>query len=336
MPPMRINLLSYTYHRNDGYGRWGQHMARALPRNGVGVFPVPYESVEWPGWLQRQLGIDWSRPTISLMPPFSLRPLPGRNIAYTMYEGDRIPEKWCESLNDMVERIIVPAEWLDEVFHASGVKKAMPIHTVNGGIDPDEFPIIARQRGRVFTFMALGDRGGRKGHDLVEQAFWKAFGPNPNVRMIIKCRSGNLDGRDSAMSDPRVSVWRDDTERMADVYAHADCFVFPSRAEGWGLPPREAAATGLPVIATDWSGLSVGIDCWAYPLKKFRLDPAPLEGNGRWATPDVDELAEKMVWVYEHQAEAAAFGRGAAEWLRANQTWDHAAQQFKQVMEGIL
>jgi glycosyltransferase involved in cell wall biosynthesis len=58
-----------------------------------------------------------------------------------------------------------------------------------------------------------------------------------------------------------VSVWGGDDSttvvagpsdaELARLYAQATCFVCPSRAEGFGLPPLEAAAAGAPVIASD-------------------------------------------------------------------------------------
>lgn len=38
---------------------------------------------------------------------------------------------------------------------------------------------------------------------------------------------------------------------LLDLYAHASALIFPSRYEGFGLPPLQALAAGLPVVAAD-------------------------------------------------------------------------------------
>jgi O-antigen biosynthesis alpha-1,3-rhamnosyltransferase len=40
-----------------------------------------------------------------------------------------------------------------------------------------------------------------------------------------------------------------DDETLADLYRGADCLLHPSRYEGFGFPPLEAMASGVPVIA---------------------------------------------------------------------------------------
>jgi glycosyltransferase involved in cell wall biosynthesis len=138
--------------------------------------------------------------------------------------------------------------------------------------------------------------------------------------------------------DPRIAFWREDVGDMADVYALADCFAIPSRAEGWGMPHREAAMMGLPVITMRHSGLDDGhTDKWALVVEGGRVEEVPFQERehlaGEWFRADVDELAAKMRWCYEHPAEAAVFGQSAAAWLRANQTWKHTAGQLLELVE---
>lgn len=334
---MDINFLPYTFLNADGYGRSCSRLIRALTADGISVTPLSREQLGWDGWLQRLAGVDFSRVTLAMMSAGDFPSLPGRMFGYTMYECTAIPDWWAARINDTCEHLIVPHEWMVDVFYNGGVKKTLPIHVVGLGIDPDEFPVIERRGAkRPYTFLALGDRGMRKGHGLVWQAFYKAFGDNPNVRLLIKARRDSLKEWDLSNSDRRLSLWRDDIAHMADVYAQADCFVFPSYAEGWGLPPREAAATGMPVIATNWSGLQAGIEQWAIPIEKYTLKPSLILKNGLWAEADVDELAAHMRWCYDHPDDARAKGASAAAWLRANQTWQHAARDLIALFQKIV
>lgn len=52
----------------------------------------------------------------------------------------------------------------------------------------------------------------------------------------------------------QVTRPRSDLE-MADAYRKADVFVFPSWIEGYGLPPLEAMACGVPVVTSDCGGI---------------------------------------------------------------------------------
>ena len=50
-------------------------------------------------------------------------------------------------------------------------------------------------------------------------------------------------------------IGRVDEEDKAALYRNAECFVFPSRFEGFGLGPLEAMACGTPVVTTDSTSL---------------------------------------------------------------------------------
>lgn len=62
------------------------------------------------------------------------------------------------------------------------------------------------------------------------------------------CESG-LENRVRVIEDIR-------DEELPAFYRHAKCFVYPSFAEGFGMPPLEAMASGVPVISSNTTALT--------------------------------------------------------------------------------
>jgi glycosyltransferase involved in cell wall biosynthesis len=337
-----INWMNYKFIKWDGYGRYGTSMIRALMRCGVDVYPALRDLMDLPGWMQRSMGLNFDKLTVQLMPAHNFVRLPGHSWGYTMIESDRPPKGWAKQINETVDRLLVPCEQNAEAFKKGGVR--VPIHVVHGGTDPEEFPMLpVVKRDRPYTFLCLGDRGSRKGVEKVWSAFFKGFEGVKDVRLVIKTRAGGMMGIGNlTFPDKRLTIWKEDLESLSSVYEYADCFVFPSYAEGWGMPPREAAMMGLPVIATRYSGLEVGLDGWAIPLEKFVMQQAQAGAEGidldgaQWAVPDLDELIEKMRWCYENREMAVGVGQRSAAWLRRFQTWEHSAGQFMELVEKYL
>jgi len=337
---LRLNWLSFFFHAFDGYGRYARYMVQSLARLGVETHPIILEQLNMPAWIQRMAGLDWSKLTITCTPPYMFPGLAGRQWGLTMTEGSKLPKGWAERCNSC-ERIIVPCEQNAEAFEHSGVK--VPIHVVHGGTSPVEFPMVYGKPRKPYTFLALADRGARKGWVEVWQAFFMAFYDVADVRLVIKTRphTNDLIDRISMASnrDPRVSFWLQDVDTMANVYPHADCFAIPSKSEGWGMPHREAAMMGIPTIVTRYSGLDDGhTDEWAtVVLDEFDLVNIPRgyadHIDGQWAQMNVVAVAEAMRWCYEHPTEAKAKAMDGAAWLRANQTWEHAGRALLELIE---
>lgn len=304
-----------------------------------------------PAWMRAQQGLDFDGLTISCLPPFYLRGLPdeatGRHWLLTMTEGSSLPLGWADTVNSSrVERVIVPCQHNADVFKRGGVE--VPIHVVPGGTDPDEFrpgricanPHPAQpEAGSPYTFLAIADRGARKGWAEAWQAFFMAFGSpqdTPDVRLIIKSLS---DGNDmlaliagAENLDPRVTIIMEDMPDIRDFYRMGDCLVMVSRSEGFGMIMREGAACGLPVLTQRYSGMDDGYtDEWAIVVTGGRLEPIPAHFEhiaGEWLRADPDRLAERMHWCYDNQAAAERIGANASQWLASNQTWHHSAQKL--------
>jgi glycosyltransferase involved in cell wall biosynthesis len=110
------------------------------------------------------------------------------------------------------------------------------------------------------TFVILGTIEGRKNHALLLSVWQKLFRQGsiaPVPRLIIIGRRGWQADAVFAQLDKgeftgRVSEAGPlDDRRLASVLAGARALLFPSFAEGYGIPLVEALAAGVPVIASD-------------------------------------------------------------------------------------
>jgi glycosyltransferase involved in cell wall biosynthesis len=99
-------------------------------------------------------------------------------------------------------------------------------------------------------------------------------------------------------------------EEMASLYRHptVKALVSLTRGEGWGLPLLEATGSGLPVIATNWSGhldfLSHGrfipINYSLTTIPKSRVDDRIFMPGAQWAQPDEADVKSKLKKFRSH------------------------------------
>jgi glycosyltransferase involved in cell wall biosynthesis len=138
-------------------------------------------------------------------------------------------------------------------------------------------------------------------------------GPEENSYAAVHClRPADAD---RLSASPPVTLVHDVPQlQLPRLYGAVDAFVLPSRGEGWGRPHVEAMAMGLPVIATNWSGITEFLsERNGYPLRYTHLAPIP-EGafaGHLQAEADVAHLRQLMRHVVQHQSEAIAKGQQA-------------------------
>lgn len=265
-------------------------------------------------------------------------------IGYTMLEVDGLPADWVNQANGMDE-IWVPSAFNLHTFASSGVRK--PIRVMPLGVDPDYFHpgIRGRRFSEKFTFLSVFEWGERKAPEMLLQTFAKQFRNRSDVLLV--CKIINNDSTIDVPTEIRklelgaaagnIIVLHNDkipSSWMSSLYRSADCFVLPTRGEGWGMPIMEAMACGLPVIATNWSAQTEFInESNSYPLRVKKLVPAQARChyyNGfNWAEPDAAHLAHLMRHVVDNRSEAAAKGAQAAHDIASRFTWAHAAQRIK-------
>jgi hypothetical protein len=320
--------------RYDGYGYMTLKLSEVLRQRGHPVCdlaPVQEREVVLRGPTVVATSPEWLREP-------NLQYVPEETVLLTMFEADRIPGYWSEILNALAG-CIVPTTWNVEVFRRCGV--TAPLFTASLGVDRHEYTLLTRRHdGRPYTFLWSGTPDRRKGWDLAYRAFRTAFGDSQEVRLVLHFREMPDGLRGAEDANVEVVAGRLLHSQWLLYLRRADCFVFPTRGEGWGLPPREAAATGLPAIVTDWSGTAEDLEQWGIPLRVARLAPADYgfwerEDLGQWAEPDEEHLVRLLCWCYEQREEAAESGRRAAAWL-ATQTWERTADSVTAAVDEVL
>jgi glycosyltransferase involved in cell wall biosynthesis len=146
------------------------------------------------------------------------------------------------------------------------------------------------------TFVILGTIEGRKNHNLL-LAVWRelleASGDGPHPLLVIVGRRGwqadevfsQLD-RGAFAGMVREAGPLNDQE-LADLLSGARALLFPSFAEGYGIPLVEALAFGVPVIASDlpvFREIGQGvpdllpaddISAWHRAVLDYSLEPSP-------------------------------------------------------------
>jgi glycosyltransferase involved in cell wall biosynthesis len=210
---------------------------------------------------------------------------------------------------------------------------------VRQGIDSRKFPYVERKQQRKFIYGTVGYQDDRKNWQDLIRAFSSEFDGGEPVELWIK--NANSYWANKEFSDDRIRIINRmySFDEIAKLYTLFDCFVFPSHAEGSGLPPRESMATGLPVILTNWSGMEeIADESISYPLTPVAIDYPDIRGieqPGFMARIDISELMYQMRYVYDHQTEAKLKGKKASEFIHTNYNWDSCAEDLLRKLEDI-
>lgn len=251
----------------------------------------------------------------------------GTNIQWIVFESTKIPETLLPCLHS-ADQVWVPSAWGQRILIVNGVAE-QKIRVVPEGVDRNRFHAYRRRpyaNDRVFRFLTVGKYEQRKSMDETIEAFAQTYANHETIELVIKSNYFiNQDAKLQALQQKIGSlklnnvrvVWGDlAADQIADLYQSCDIFVLPSRAEAWGLPLIEAAASGMPIITTNYSGhteflqhaassvlatshVMTDITCPEY----CKYYPSSNGYWGQWARPDVygiSSLMQAMCREYHH------------------------------------
>lgn len=290
-------------------------------------------------------------------PPNWRRPASGKLAVIQPWEFGSLPQEWVARSHD-VDEFWVPSSYVRDVYIASGVK-AEKVHVVPNGVDAGKFhpgvtPMkLATQK--KFKFLFVGGTIGRKGPDLLLQAYLKKFTNADDVCLVIKDFGGKsvytgqtfeaqIRAAQSAPNAPEILYLNDELspDSLPGLYAACHCLVLPYRGEGFGLPVLEAMACGLPVIVTaggatdDFVRDEFG---WRIPaVKKVfgrEVSGMKLAGDGWLLEPDPGALGEAMRAAFANPDKSREHGQLAANYARENGSWKKSAAIIAQRIQKL-
>ena len=282
----------------------------------------------------------------------------GYNINWTVFESTIIPEKLLAVIKQ--HNIWIPTEWGRKICIENGVNLNQ-INVIPEGVDNNQFHPYFKPQQNKFRFLLIGKYEQRKSMDESIDAFARVFGNNPDIELIIKsdffkdptAKKIELDNKIASTGVNNIRlVWGYQTiNQLADLYRSCNIFLFPTKAEGWGLPLIEAAACGLPLITTYYSGQTEfiqdiksscvlvdyqleSIDCKEYQS----FYPAPDNNYGKWAVTSIDNIAQAIEQAYDNYPALSTQATKNSELIRTKYSWANSAIKSLEILkkQGLL
>jgi glycosyltransferase involved in cell wall biosynthesis len=158
----------------------------------------------------------------------------------------------------------VPGRAAREYLRGLGVPEER-IAIAPNAVDASVFGVARPVRDeRPCRFLYVGRLDPEKGVDVLLRAFQRV----PGELVIV---GGGSQAEALRAQAPERARFVGDLPRdaVAREYAEADVFVLPSRSEPWGMVLNEAAAAGLPLVATD--GVGAAHDLIEHGVNGFRV-----------------------------------------------------------------
>lgn len=252
--------------------------------------------------------------------------------------------------------IATPSLWSKAAFLAMGFDEDR-IAVLPHGVAPGcFFPVAQDMRSLYrqvlglspadFVLLHLGALTPNKGVDVLLRAFAALKPHHPQLKLVIKDQSNLYHGRGlhnvvTEMAEAgaplrlRDDHWNDvivlsenlDLDGLRALYNACDLYVSPYRAEGFNLPPLEAAACGLPIAVTAGGATD------DYFTPQLGLQIASERCQHDWGVllePDQEALQEVINKVMASPGRWG--GASASAWVRSHYSWERIGDRLWELL----
>jgi glycosyltransferase involved in cell wall biosynthesis len=242
-------------------------------------------------------------------------------LSNSIGRADRIIAVSKNTANDLERHLGIPKEKISVVYEGIDHSLYSPVR--------DEGQL--RQAREKYSLPAgfilyVGNIEPRKNIPALLKAFSKIRAAHPGLWLVIAGKKGwkyreifKMMERDSELSLNVKFIDYVEERHLPALYSLASVFVYPSLYEGFGLPPLEAMACGVPVVASSASSVPEVVGAAA-----LLVDPK-----------DADSIADAVIRILKDKKLAAELSRRGPE--RAKMfDWEKTAKETIRIYEEIL
>ena len=285
-------------------------------------------------------------------------------------ETDRCNPEWVECCNKM-DAIIVPSNHTKNVLMNSG-NLNVPVYVIGESyfdeIETPQLPELDIELNTDFNFLILGQMTGNNSENDRKNMFntlkWlcEEFKDDPDVGIIVKTNSGRGTKIDRKLTGnilrnvlkqirpgpyPRIHFLHGNMSQseIASLYRNkkVKALVSCTRGEGFGLPLLEASASGLPVIATNWSSHPefLNLGKWLklpYELKEIdesRIDNSIFMQGSMWAEVNEFDFKKIIRKFYNKPQKPQEWAKQVVSEIRKNYSQAAICEKYDEVFRKI-
>ena len=287
-------------------------------------------------------------------------------------ESDICHPDWVTACNKM-DVVVVPSSHTANCFSNSG-NLTKPMHVVPESfckeiLDPDNSVELPKLNTN-FNFLLFGQFTGdnpfndRKNLFFTLKWLFETFKDDSDVGIVLKTNVGRNTHIDKRRTQeianaikkecrklspfPKLHILHGElsNKEVAALYRHPQikALVTATRGEGYGLPILEAAASGLPVIATGWSGHTDFLKHGKYinlaynisNVHHSRIDGAIFVPNSKWAEVKEEDFKNKVKKFREAPSIPKDWAMQLAEVLREKYSPTAVENYYDNLFKDIL